>query len=145
MTSTSARSSTYTKGQSWTPHKTPEPISLENMCAFSESHVGQVNIHTDINHARARGLPGAIAQGLMTESFAWGVLLDVFGPDAVCNGTEIDMAFIKIVPAGDSVIPHVEVIEVEEWPGGRHKLTLALRCDNQRGEVVAAGTAVVYA
>jgi acyl dehydratase len=53
-------------------------------------------------------LPGLVAQGVQAAGPAYGLLLDVWGEEFLAHG-EIEMRFVGIVLAGDSVDAQVEI------------------------------------
>jgi acyl dehydratase len=115
----------------------PRSVTLDRMRGFSGWP--RRDIHTDEDLARASGLPGAIASGTMSEAYLVGLMLDVFGDGWIRNG-RMELAFIKAVQTGDVVVPRGRVDEVA--PRERDtRVTMAVWCENQRGEQVVVGTA----
>ena len=82
------------------------------------------NFHSDAETARALGLPGLVAQGAHVAGPAYGLLLDTWG-DAFLEQGELDLRFVGIVLAGDTVDATVEVdgdeavVTVENTTHGR--------------------------
>jgi len=115
----------------------PRTVTLDRMRGFSGWP--RRDIHTDEEMARASGLPGAIASGTMSEAYLVGLMLDVFGDDWIRHG-RMELTFIKPVQPGDIVVPRGRIEEVA--PGdGETCATVAIWCENQRGEHVVVGTA----
>lgn len=83
------------------------------------------NFHSDAETASALGMPGLVAQGVQIVGPAYGMLLDAWGEDFLAYG-EIDVRFVGMVVAGDSVDVSVELspgelasIEVVNTTSGR--------------------------
>jgi acyl dehydratase len=66
------------------------------------------NYHSEADTADALGLPGLVAQGMQSAGPAYGLLLDAWGQDFLSHG-EIDMRFVGVVRAGDTVEARVGV------------------------------------
>jgi acyl dehydratase len=66
------------------------------------------NFHSDPTLSAGLKLPGLVAQGVQAAGPAYGVLLDAWGEDFLANG-EIEMRFVGIVLAGDSVDAQVDI------------------------------------
>jgi acyl dehydratase len=65
------------------------------------------NYHSEPSTAGALGLPGLVAQGVQAAGPAYGLLLDAWGEDFLAHGA-IDMRFVGMVLAGDTVVAHVD-------------------------------------
>jgi acyl dehydratase len=84
------------------------------------------NFHSDAETAAELGLPGLVAQGVQVAGPAYGMLLDAWGEDFLAHG-EIDLRFVGMVVAGDTVEARIEiaadlegaVIEVTNTSSGR--------------------------
>jgi acyl dehydratase len=83
------------------------------------------NFHSDAETAAALGMPGLVAQGVQVAGPAYGILLDVWGEDFLAHG-ELDLRFVGMVVAGESIEARVEIddtgeatIEVTNTTGGR--------------------------
>ena len=108
-------------------------VTLERMRAFSGWP--NKNIHTDEETARSCGLPSPIASATMYMGYVTELLLNSFG-EAWIEGGRLELAFVKIVAAGDELRARGKVVGEDE--GG---VKLEVWCETQRGEPVAAGTA----
>lgn len=118
-------------------------MSGDKMRGFSKKYEGDLNIHTDEATAKAAGMPAAVAQGLMSYSFAYELLLSAFGPETAYSDAEVEMAFIRPVLEGDSISAHAEVTDIRRSVDGATLLELSLWCETDRGAQVAAGSAAV--
>lgn len=84
------------------------------------------NFHSDAQTAAALGMPGLVAQGVQVAGPAYGMLLDAWGEDFLAHG-EIDLRFVGMVVAGDTIEATIEIaadlegatIEVENTTAGR--------------------------
>ena len=83
------------------------------------------NFHSDAETARALGMPGLVAQGVQVVGPAYNMLLDEWGEDFLAHG-ELDVRFVGMVVAGDSIEARVEIgpgelasIEVVNTTSGR--------------------------
>jgi len=84
------------------------------------------NFHSDAETAAALGMPGLVAQGVQVAGPAYGMLLDAWGEDFLADG-EIDLRFVGMVVAGDTIEARIEiaadlegaVIEVTNTTAGR--------------------------
>src|SRR5713226_7672174 len=115
----------------------PKTVTLERMRGFSGWP--NKNIHTDDDSAKACGLPAPIASATMYQAYLVDWMLELFGGAWITHG-ELELAFIKMVLAGDVLTWKANVLSTEPEAGGT-KLRLEVRCENQRDESVAVGTA----
>lgn len=118
-----------------------EPVShvvtMENMVLFEP--VDEKNIHTDDDVARAAGLPAAIAAGVQFMSYILDMLQRAYGSQSV-PGTVLDVRIKAPVFAGDTVTAGGRVATA-----ANDLVLLDVWCENQRGEQVIFGTAIVPA
>jgi 3-hydroxybutyryl-CoA dehydratase len=101
-----------------------------------------VNFHTDDESARANGLPGRIADGMVTTNWLSSLLVQAFG-DAVLWDATMQAKFIKPVFEGDRIEAWVTVTAVDDDGAGGRTIRTELRCENQDGELCTIGTAAV--
>jgi acyl dehydratase len=83
------------------------------------------NFHSDAETAIALGMPGLVAQGVQMAGPAYNILLDTWGDDFLAHG-ELDLKFVGMVVAGDSIAATVEIddaggaaLEVTNTTAGR--------------------------
>jgi acyl dehydratase len=112
-------------------------VNQEHMTLFEDE--GRVSIHTDDDFARAHALPATIAVGNHTLSLMVEMLHDAFGEDYL-HDSSLDVRFLAPVYAGDRVRAGGVITQREPSAAGQ-RLTIAAWCENQRGRLVAAGTA----
>jgi acyl dehydratase len=68
------------------------------------------NYHSDPATSEALGLPGLVAQGVQAGGPAYGLLLESWGDAFLAHG-EIEMRFVHVVLAGDTVDAAVDIGE----------------------------------
>ena len=66
------------------------------------------NFHSEADTAAELGLPGLVAQGVQVAAPAYGMLLDAWGEDFLAHG-EINLRFVGMVVAGDTIEAHIEI------------------------------------
>jgi len=83
------------------------------------------NFHSDAETATALGMPGLVAQGVQVAGPAYNLLLEAWGDDFLERG-EVDLRFVGMVLAGETVDARVEIgdndeatIEVTNTTSGR--------------------------
>jgi acyl dehydratase len=100
-------------------------------------------IHDDDSAANRAGFVAPIAGGEQTLAVMTQLLVDHFGLRFLSGG-RIEIAFVKPVLFGDTIVAHARIKTDTERSSDTH-LELAIRVENQRGENVLLGTAVVSA
>jgi acyl dehydratase len=95
------------------------------------------NFHSDAETARALGMPGLVAQGVQIAGPAYNMLLDEWGEEFLATG-EIDLRFVGMVVAGDSIEARVEIdadrtaiIEVTNTSSGKTAARGRAACSEQ--------------
>ena len=81
-------------------------VSEELVRAYSR----RGNFHSDPALSAGLRLPGLVAQGVQAAGPAYGALLDAWGEEFLAHG-EIDMRFVGLVLAGDTVAADVAVAD----------------------------------
>jgi len=114
-------------------------VTLDKMKVFSAA-LGK-SIHTDEETAKKSGFPRPLTQGLMYYIYVTEVLVRFFGEDWLRRG-KIETAFLKPVFDGDTLSTKV-VVNSKHLEGSAERINLDVSCENQRGEIVIAGTATV--
>jgi acyl dehydratase len=66
------------------------------------------NFHSDTETATALGMPGLVAQGVQVAGPAYNVLLAAWGEAFLAYG-ELDLRFVGMVVAGDTIEARVEI------------------------------------
>jgi hypothetical protein len=101
-----------------------------------------VNIHTDDDYARAHGLSGPIADGMVTTNWLSGLLMAAFG-DAFSRRGTLRVKFIRPIFVGDRIEARVTVTAIDEDGARGCTIHTELRCENQAGELCTIGAATV--
>ncbi len=101
-----------------------------------------VNIHTDEAFAKNQGLPAPIGDGMITTNWCSSMLLDYFGADYLRNG-ELRTKYIKPTFTDDVISVRGKVLDVTEDGDGAKTYRLDIWCENQQGQKIVDGHAVV--
>ena len=99
-------------------------------------------IHDDDDYARSQGLPGIIADGMISTNWILGLLIDRFGETAAREGN-LRTKYIKPIYEDDEITTHAKVKALEP-EGGRLRCSLEVWCSNGKGEPVTVGEATVF-
>jgi len=117
----------------------PKEITLDRIRKFSGHLDGGENIHTNEKMAKEAGLPGLIAQGMMSYGYILEMIVNAFG-ERWLNSGELEVSFLRYVLPGDFITTK-GVIRSKEASDTGTKIKLEVWCENQRNEKVVAGTA----
>jgi acyl dehydratase len=101
------------------------------------------NRHTDYAAAQATGLAEPNINGGQTAEYLGEMFIKFFGAGFI--GGSLSVKFTGFVSIDDAVTVRGEVTGRDEQDGGRVRLTVELRAENQDGQRVLAGTATGYA
>lgn len=101
--------------------------------------VAEPTIHTDAEYARAQGLPGIIADGMLSANYLSGLLYEHFGMNYL-RGGELITKFIRPVYEDDVLQAHAVVTAADA--AGVH---LDLWVQTPNGQKVTVGAATVPA
>lgn len=99
------------------------------------------NIHTDDEYARSQGLPGIIADGMISTNWIYGFLLDQFG-EAYLHKGSLRTKYIKPILENQAVIAGLRVREIER-AGNESRYRLDVWCEDDTGQMLTVGTAEV--
>src|SRR5262245_44212577 len=111
-------------------------VSFDKMLVFS-GYPETNSVHTSREFAVDKGLPNAIAQGLQTYAYMCEWLVEYFGSNWF-QGGRLAVSFLGLVVPGDRITVRAEMTESEATADGT-RVSLAIWCENHRGEKVAAG------
>ncbi|HEY96312.1 MAG TPA: MaoC family dehydratase [Dehalococcoidia bacterium] len=122
----------------------PKKVSWERIWAFSGGPYTLVgwpkkNIHTDIEYARACGLPDnkVAVSATQFQGYLAQLMIDLFGIAWLSCGT-LDVKFIRVVNAGDTITSGATVHR-KETKEHATRFSLDVECKNQDGENVLVG------
>ena len=96
-------------------------------------------IHQDEEFARAAGMEGVFAHGMLSMGFVAQAVTDWAGVGAI---TKITVRFVGLVRLKDTVTCTGRVL-AKASKDGVHRAEVELRAENQRGETVVTGRATV--
>lgn len=114
-------------------------VSLEKM---SQPLMALKNpLHYDQAFSAQNGLRAPIAAGMMSCAYLSEMLTKIFGA-AWLNGSQFNTTFIQPVFAGDTITAKGVVRTVETTPSGK-RVTVDVWCENQTGEKVTVGEAII--
>jgi hypothetical protein len=122
----------------------PKIVSWERLWAFSGGPFSSAgwpkkNIHTDPEFARGCGLPHVAASATQFQGYVVEIMVYLFGLGWLRHGT-MDVKFINIVDAGDTLVPTVTIKAKEALDGGT-RFIMDVSCENQNGSKVLVGAA----
>jgi 3-hydroxybutyryl-CoA dehydratase len=99
-------------------------------------------IHDDDAYAKKNGLPGIIADGMISTNWILGLLVDVFGPEAAGKG-RLRTKYIAPVYE-DQVIIACAKVRTTYRAEERNVYELDVWCEDDTGLKVTVGEAVVH-
>jgi hypothetical protein len=100
------------------------------------------NIHTDDEYARSQGLPGIIADGMISTNWIYGFLLDIFGPAALRNA-QLRTKYIKPI-LEDVMITSCLRVTSATPEGGLTRFNLEVWCEDAAGNKLTVGDATIH-
>lgn len=106
-------------------------------------HQGPPTIHDDDEFARSQGLPGIIADGMVSTNWIMGLLLDTFGQDFARKG-RLRTKYVKPIYENQTVVSCATITQIERTPAGTNVYHLDVWCESEAKEVLTVGEATVY-
>jgi acyl dehydratase len=100
------------------------------------------NIHNDEAIAKSEGLPGAIADGMISTNWVSSMLVEHFGLDYVERG-ELRTRYIKPIPLGATVSVRGRLRAVGRSDRGSTRYELDVWCEDEHGTHLTVGEASV--
>jgi 3-hydroxybutyryl-CoA dehydratase len=151
MTTAAARSRFDAGAQFRTP---PRPMTRERMRWYVDiqetvqADTGRIvtqppTIHDDDAYAKKNGLPGIIADGMISTNWILGLLVDVFGPEAVGKG-RLKTKYIAPVYEDQVITACGRVRSARRDEAGVTVYELDVWCEDDKGLKVTVGEAVVH-
>jgi 3-hydroxybutyryl-CoA dehydratase len=107
-------------------------------------HTQPPTIHDDDDYARKQGLPGIIADGMISTNWIMGLLLDAFGRDVLRKG-KLRTKYIAPIYENEVVTAVARVGTLTHRPDGATVMQLEVWCETGSGRKVTVGDALVYA
>jgi 3-hydroxybutyryl-CoA dehydratase len=131
----------------------PRPMTRERMRWYVDiqdtvqADTGRIvtqppTIHDDDAYAKKNGLPGIIADGMISTNWILGLLVDVFGPEAAGKG-RLRTKYIAPVYE-DQVIIACAKVRTTYRAEERNVYELDVWCEDDTGLKVTVGEAVVH-
>lgn len=106
-------------------------------------HTQEPTIHDDDDYARAQGLPGIIADGMISTNWIHSLLIDVFGP-GVNERSKLSTKYVAPVYENDRIRSVVEIERVMTEAEGPAHIACKVWCEDDSGRVVTFGAATVW-
>jgi acyl dehydratase len=101
-------------------------------------------IHDDDAYAKKQGLPGVIADGMISTNWILGLLVDVFGPEAAGRG-RLRTKYIAPIYEDQVVVACGRVRASHRTAEGATVCDLEVWCEDDTGKKLTVGDAVVHA
>jgi acyl dehydratase len=99
-------------------------------------------IHDDDDYARKQGLPGIIADGMISTNWIMGLLMDTFGQDFIRKG-RLRTKYIAPIYENQVVISCARVTGIES-DGDATAYRLEVWCEDDTAKKLTVGEAVAY-
>jgi 3-hydroxybutyryl-CoA dehydratase len=106
-------------------------------------HRGGPTIHDDDDYAKSQGLPGIIADGMVSTNWLFALLVETFGR-AFAERGRLRTKYIAPVYEDDSITSCARVTSIDTTPSGDTVYGLELWCETAPGTKVTVGDATVY-
>ena len=97
------------------------------------------NVHTDLEFARACGLPARGASAATIIAYLSEAMVDLFGEEWLSTG-RLELKFLRLVGVDDRIAARGIVTSVHD----DGSVDMELWCENQRGERVCTGTGKAF-
>ncbi|EQD57726.1 MaoC domain protein dehydratase [mine drainage metagenome] len=123
------------------PELVKDPVTKVQLLKYAGASGDYNLIHTDVETARAVGLPDVIAHGMLSMGFLGQFLTELAGPSGV---RQLKVRFAAMVHLGDVITCRGVVRSVRPQEGNRAAVALEVSAENQRGERVTVGDAEVW-
>lgn len=106
-------------------------------------HTQPPTIHDDDAYARSQGLPGIIADGMVSTNWIQSLLLDTFGTQMV-RRSRLRTKYIRPVYEDDLITACVRITGTETAGDGATRVTMEVWCENGAGDPVTVGEATIH-
>lgn len=131
----------------------PRPMTRERMRWYVDAqptvaaddgriHTQEPTIHDHDEYARSQGLPGIIADGMVSTNWIMGLLIDLFGPDVARRG-RLRTKYIAPIYENQLVITCARVTSVTEDQSGARTVNLEVWCEDDTQKKLTVGEATV--
>ena len=121
-------------------------VDIQDTVQFDDGriHTQPPTIHDDDEYAKKQGLPGIIADGMISTNWILSLLVDVFGETVLQKG-QLRTKYIAPVYEDQILITCARVISMRDNTAGETIHELEVWCEDDTGKKVTVGEAVVYA
>lgn len=106
-------------------------------------HTQEPTIHDDDEYARSQGLPGIIADGMVSTNWILGMLIDLFGR-GVAERCRLRTKYIAPVYENQIVITCARIERVACKADGINEVMLDVWCEDDAGAKLTVGEATVF-
>jgi 3-hydroxybutyryl-CoA dehydratase len=106
-------------------------------------HTQEPTIHDDDDYAKAQGLPGIIADGMISTNWIHSLLIDIFGA-GVNDRSRLSTKYVAPVYENDRIRSIVEIEQVLTEADGPLRISCKVWCEDDKGRVVTFGAATVW-
>lgn len=106
-------------------------------------HQGPPTIHDDDDYARSQGLPGIMADGMVSTNWILGLLLETFGQDFARKG-RLRTKYVKPIYEDQIVVCCAKIRQIEKTAERMNVYQLDVWCESEAKEVLTVGEATVY-
>lgn len=106
-------------------------------------HTQDPTIHDDDDYARSQGLPGIIADGMISTNWILGLLIDLFGPN-VAGRCRLRTKYVAPIYENQAVITRSKITAVSRSPEGRQIIGLDVWCEDGSHKILTIGEATVF-
>ena len=118
-------------------------VTQDRITAYTEDSANSQrgkSIHTDLGVAQAAGFLATVAQGMMAADYISELMANVFGR-AWYADARLSVAFLRPILNGDTISATGRLADEEE-DGAVLRKTFEVWAQNERGEIVAMGSAM---
>jgi acyl dehydratase len=131
----------------------PRPMTRERMRWYVDAqptvahddgriHTQEPTIHDDDEYARSQGLPGIIADGMISTNWIMGLLLDLFGRD-VTRRSRLSTKYIAPIYENQVVIPCARVTGIAQDTTGAKTISFDVWCEDDERKMLTVGAATI--
>jgi acyl dehydratase len=113
-------------------------------CSQDSDHplIAPPNIHTDDEIARANGLPGRVADGMISTNWISSLLADTFGEAYLARGS-LRTRYVRPIFEDERIEVTVRIVSREATEGSAEELIADVACTKADGQVATGGSATI--
>jgi 3-hydroxybutyryl-CoA dehydratase len=121
-------------------------VDIQDTVQFDDGRINTQppTIHDDDEYAKKQGLPGIIADGMISTNWILSLLVDVFGESVLQKG-RLRTKYIDPVYEDQILITCARVTSVHDNAAGGTMYELDVWCEDDTGKKVTVGEAIVHA